>query len=68
MLINAKINDKAQKMLWAEAVHTCARVRNSMANMGSTKRPFEFSMEKNQRLLVHSHSLDLSDTSLNEKN
>ena len=41
MLLNAKLNDTAQKMLWAEAVHTCKRVRNSMANTGSTAIPFK---------------------------
>ena len=41
MLINEKLNYTAQKIMWAEAVHTCKRVRNSMATTGSTKIPFE---------------------------
>ena len=41
MLINAKLNDTAQEILWAEAVRTCERVRNSMAATGSTTSPFE---------------------------
>ena len=40
MLLNAKLNDTAQKMLWVEAVHTCKRVRNSMTTTGSTTSPF----------------------------
>ena len=41
VLLNAKWNDIAQKILWAEAVHTCERVRNSMETIRSTKIPFE---------------------------
>ena len=41
MLLNAKLNDTAEKMLWEEAVHTYKLVRNSMAAMGSTTSPFE---------------------------
>ena len=41
MLLNAKLNDTDQKILWAEAVHMCKRVRNSMANTGSTTSPFK---------------------------
>ena len=41
MLINAKLNDTAHKMLWEEAVHTCERIRNSMATIGSTTSPLE---------------------------
>ena len=36
MLLNAKLNNTAQKMLWAEAVQTRERVRNSMATTGGT--------------------------------
>ena len=39
MLLNAKINETAQKMLCTEAVHTCKRIRKSMATTGSTKIP-----------------------------
>ena len=41
MLLNAKLNDTAEKMLWEEAVHTYKRVRNSMATTGSTTSLFE---------------------------
>ena len=41
MVLKAKLNDTAQKMLWAEAVNMCERIRNSMANTGSTTSPFE---------------------------
>ena len=41
MLINAKLNDIAHKMLWTEAIHTCERVRKIMATTGSTTSPFE---------------------------
>ena len=36
ILLNTKLNNTAQKIMWEEAVHTCKRVRNSMVNMGST--------------------------------
>ena len=41
MLLNAKLNDTYQKIMWEEAVHTCDRVRISMANTGSTTSPFK---------------------------
>ena len=41
MIMNAKLNETAQKLLWAEAVHTCASVINYMATIGSTKSPFK---------------------------
>ena len=41
MMLKAKLNDKAQKMLWEEAVHMCERIRNSMATTCSTTSPFE---------------------------
>ena len=40
-MLNAKLNDTAQKMLWVEAVHPCECVRNIMATAGSTTSPFE---------------------------
>ena len=36
MLLKEKLNDTSQIMLWAEAVNTCERVINSMADKGST--------------------------------
>ena len=65
IMINDKINDTDQKMLWAESVRTCTRVRNSMANTGSTTSPFKKYMEKKQRSLVCSWSSDVLDTSIN---
>ena len=62
MLLNAKLNDTAQKMLWEETVHTCEHVRNSMATTGSTTSPFEIFYGENPRSLVRSRSLDISDT------
>ena len=41
MILNTKLNYTAQKVLWAEAVHTCECVRNSMSATGSTESPFE---------------------------
>ena len=40
MLINSKLNDKSQKMMWAEAVHTFQLIRNNIDNTGSIKRTF----------------------------
>ena len=40
IILNEKLNDTAQKILWAEAVHTCKRVHNSLDNTGSTKITF----------------------------
>ena len=39
MILNQKINDTAQKMMWAEAIHKYELVRNSMSNTGSTTSP-----------------------------
>ena len=41
MLLNAKLHDKDQNIMWAEAVHTCERITNSMGIMGSTTSSFE---------------------------
>ena len=48
MLINAKINDTTQKMLWSEAINTCKHIRKSTATTGITTSPFEIFMEKTQ--------------------
>ena len=63
MLLNAKLNDEAQKMLWEEAVQTFERVRNSTTTTGITTSLFGVSMEKIPRSLVHSWSSDVLDTS-----
>ena len=39
--MNAKLNNTSQKIMWAEAVHTCECVRNIMAITGSKKSSFE---------------------------
>ena len=41
MLLSAKLNETAHKILWEEAVHTCERVRNIMATTGSSTSPFK---------------------------
>ena len=41
ILINAKLNDTAQKILWEEVVHKCEHIRNSMDTTVSTTSPFE---------------------------
>ena len=41
MLINAKLNDTDQKMIWTEALHMCKRTRKIMDTTGSKKIPFE---------------------------
>ena len=46
MMLNVKLNDTAQKILWEEDIHMCKRVRNSMATTGSTKSTFEYFYEK----------------------
>ena len=47
IILDAKLNDTAQKMMWTEAVHTYERVQNNIANTGSNKSPFEiFYMDK----------------------
>ena len=53
MLLNAKLNENDQKMLWDKAVHTYKRVINSLANMGSTTSTLNIYMEKNPRPLVY---------------
>ena len=65
MLLNTKLNNTAQKMLWAEAGHTRERVRNSIATTGSTTSLFGNLYGEFPRSLVCSRSLDISDTSLN---
>ena len=65
MLINAKLNDTDQKMIWTEALHMCKRTRKIMDTTGSKNIHSEISMEKNQISLVRSWSLDISATSLN---
>ena len=47
MIINAKLNDTDQKMMWSEVVHMYEGVQNSMDTTGSTEIPFiDFHEEK----------------------
>ena len=41
MILNLKLNDTAQKIMWAEAVHTCELARNSTATTCSKNNPFQ---------------------------
>ena len=41
ILLNAKLNDTDQKMLWSEVVHMYKGVQNSISTTGSTGSPFE---------------------------
>ena len=50
MLLNDKSNDAAQKMLWAEVVHTCECVQNSMAITNRQKTPFDILWRKLKRI------------------
>ena len=51
MLLNAKLNDTDEKMLWAETVHTCEYVRNSIAATDSTTSPFENLYGENPKII-----------------
>ena len=51
MMLNAKLNDTAQKILWEEAVNTCERTRQIMANMGSTKSTFGNFYEEKPKII-----------------
>ena len=63
MLLNERLNDTTQKILWAESVQTCERVSNSMVKTGITKSPFEVFLETNPISLVLYQSLDVFPTS-----
>ena len=52
MLINAKLNDAAQKILWEEAVHACKHIRNSIATTGITTSPLENVYGENPKIIV----------------
>ena len=51
MLLNAKLNETAQKILWVEAVHTCKCIRNGMENAGITTRPFGNVYGENSKII-----------------
>ena len=51
MFLNAKLNETSQKILWEEAVHMCKRIRNSMANTGSTTSLFENFHGENPKII-----------------
>ena len=65
MLLNKKLNNTYQKMLWAKAVHTRERVRNGMATTANTTSQFENVYGEKSRSLVCSWSSEVSDTSPN---
>ena len=48
MLLNSKLNNTYQKVLWVEAVHACKCVRKVTDTTGSTTSPFEIFMEKTE--------------------
>ena len=50
-MLNAKINDTSQKMLLAEAFHSCERVRNNMDTRGSTTIPLENFYGENTKIM-----------------
>ena len=52
-----QIEKAAQKLLWAEAVHTCECVCNSMTTLKSTKSHQKFCMDKKPRSQVCSQIL-----------
>ena len=56
MILNTKFNATAQKILWAEAVHMCIKVRQQQAVL---RARLKFSMVKNLRSLVRSQSSDV---------
>ena len=41
MLINTKLNEKAQEMLWKESIHMYKHVRNTMYTTVNTTSPFK---------------------------
>ena len=51
ILLNVKINDTSQKILWEEAVNKYEHARNSMANTGSTRSPFENFYQEKPRII-----------------
>ena len=63
MILNSKLNDISQKMMWEEAVHMYEHVQNIMVTTVRRRSHLKFSMEKNPRSLVSSQSLDVLRTS-----
>ena len=41
MILNKKLNDTDQKIMWSEAVHTYEGVQNSISSTGRTEISFE---------------------------
>ena len=50
MILDAKLNDAAHKMLWSEAVHTCERVQNSVATNNSQESRLVFYGENSNKI------------------
>ena len=59
MLLNEKLNNTVQKMLWLESVNMFKNMLNSMATTGSTKKPFDTFYGEIPRELVHSQSFKI---------
>ena len=51
VVLNAKLNDTDQKMLWSEAVHTYKGVQNSIYTTGRTGSPFENQYEDKPNII-----------------
>ena len=52
MLLNAKLNDTAQKIMWVKAVNICERIRNSMATAGISISPSENSYREKPKIVA----------------
>ena len=65
MLLNAKLNYTAHKILWSDTVHTCKHVRKNMAITGSAASPFENFHGEKPKIVGSFLDLDVLDTSLN---
>ena len=51
MLLNKKLNDKDQKILWEKEVNTCESVRNGMATTRSTNIPSKHFYGENPKII-----------------
>ena len=51
MLLNARLNDTAQKKMWKEAVHTYERMQKIMATKCSMKIPFEIFYREKPKII-----------------
>ena len=51
MLLNAKLNDTDQKMLWSEVVHTYEGIQKSISTTFITEIPFEYFHEEKPNII-----------------